>query len=129
MTVPHGGVRDLTPPGTDGVRSTAGPLATSLRDIALFLQTTMRAKTWQYDSTVISIPWTNLRPKDKIRIGIVLDDGIYTPSPPVRRGLKKAIDLLQKSDNVETVFLSLPNVREHYSDLIKYFTLDAAKVG
>lgn len=27
--IPHGGVRDLTVPGTDGVRSTVGPMATS----------------------------------------------------------------------------------------------------
>jgi amidase len=31
--VPHGGVRDLTVPGTDGVRSTAGPMATSIRTV------------------------------------------------------------------------------------------------
>jgi len=111
------------------VRSSAGPLATSLRDVALFLKTTMEAKTWQYDSTVISIPWTNLTSKEKVRIGIVLDDGIYTPSPPVRRGLNRACDLLQKSDNVEIIPLSLPNVQEHYGDLIKYFTLDGARVG
>ncbi|KAJ4304626.1 hypothetical protein N0V90_000152 [Kalmusia sp. IMI 367209] len=121
--VPHGGVRDLTTPGTDGVRSTAGPMATSLRDIALFLKTTMQAKTWQYDSTVVSVPWTNLTPKDKVRIGLVLDEGIYTPSPPVRRGLKKASDLLRSSDRIEIIPLTLPNVKEHYSDLIKYFTL------
>jgi amidase len=121
--VPHSGVRDLTTPGTDGVRSTVGPMATSLRDVALFLKTAMQAETWQYDSAAISIPWTNLRPKHKLRIGLVLDEGIHTPSPPVRRGLKKASDLLQNSDSVEIIPLTLPNVKEHYSDLIKYFTL------
>ncbi|KAH7123928.1 amidase [Dendryphion nanum] len=125
--VPHGGVRDLTTPGTDGVHSTAGPLATSLRDIALFMKTTMQAQTWKYDSTVISIPWTNLTPKDKIRIGVALDDGIYTPSPPVRRGLEKASGLLQNSGRIEIVPLTLPNVKEHYGDLIKYFTLLGGK--
>lgn len=121
--VPHGGVRDLTTPGTDGVRSSAGPMATSLRDIALFLKTIMQAETWKYDSTVISMPWTNRKPKEKLRIGLVQDDGIYTPSPPVRRGLKKAVDVLQKSNSVEIIPITLPNVMEHYGDLIKYFTL------
>ena len=121
--VPHGGVRDLTTPGTDGVRSSAGPMATSLRDIALFLKIIMQAEAWKYDSTVISVPWTNQKPKEKLRIGLVLDDGIYTPSPPVRRGLRKAADLLQKSNRVEIVPLILPNVMEHYGDLIKYWTL------
>lgn len=121
--VPHGGVRDLTTPGTDGVRSTAGPMASSLRDVVLFLKETMKAETWRYDSTVVSVPWTNLKPKEHLRIGLVLDDGIYTPSPPVRRGLKKAADLLRKSDGIEIVPLTLPNVKEHYGDLIRYFTL------
>ncbi|KAF1852016.1 amidase [Cucurbitaria berberidis CBS 394.84] len=125
--VPHGGVRDLTTPGTDGVRSTVGPMATSLRDIVLFLKTTMQAETWRYDSAVISVPWTNLPPKDKVRIGLLLDDGMYTPSPPVRRGLKKTADLLQKSDNIDIFPITLPNVKEHYGDLIKYFTLLGAE--
>ena len=127
--VPHGGVRDLTTPGTDGVRSTAGPMATSLRDVALFLRTTMKTKTWQYDSAVISLPWTDLTPKNRVRIGLVLDEGMHTPSPPVRRGLKKASDLLGRSDRVEIIPLTLPDVREHYRDLMKYFTLLGNKVS
>lgn len=127
--VPHGGVRDLTTPGTDGVRSTAGPLATSFRDISLFLKTIMQMGTWKYDSTVISVPWTNSIPKNKVRIGLVLDEGIYTPSPPVRRGLEIVSNLLKTSESIEIVPLSLPNVKEHYGDLIKYFTLLGNKVS
>ncbi|KAF2444894.1 amidase [Karstenula rhodostoma CBS 690.94] len=125
--VPHSGVRDLTLPGTDGVRSSVGPLTTSIRDVALFLRTTMQTMTWQYDSTVISIPWTNQSLKEKVRIGLVLDNGVHTPSPPVRRGLKKAYDLLKQSKSIEVIPITLPNVQEHYSDLLKYFTLDGAK--
>ncbi|OAG08186.1 amidase [Paraphaeosphaeria sporulosa] len=125
--VPHGGVRDLTPPGTDGVRSSAGPLATSIRDVALFLKTTMQATTWQYDSTVISIPWTNQTPKEKLRIGIVFDNGVHTPSPPVRRVLKKVCDFLKLSQSVDVIPITLPNVQEHYSDLLSYFTMDGGK--
>ncbi|KAG9785285.1 amidase, partial [Aureobasidium melanogenum] len=123
--VPHEGVRDLTTPGTDGVRSSAGPMATSLRDVILFLKTIMQADTWRYDSTVVSVPWVNLNlePKAKLRIGLVLDDGMHTPSPPVRRGLKRAADLLQLNQNIELVPLVLPNVKEHYVDLIRYWTL------
>ncbi|KAL2426979.1 Amidase [Exophiala dermatitidis] len=121
--VPHAFVRDLTTPGTDGVRSSAGPMATSLRDIILFLKTTMQADTWRYDSTVIPVPWVNLKPKQKLRIGLVQDDGMHTPSPPVRRGLKKAADLLRQDQNIELVPLVVPNVKEHYVDLIRYWTL------
>lgn len=127
--VPHGGVRDLTTPGTDGVRSSAGPMATSLRDIVLFLKTVMQSNTWKFDSTVIYVPWTNIPPKDKIRIGLVLDDGMYTPSPPVRRGMKEASDLLLHSGRVDIIQITLPNVQEYYGDLIKYFTLTGGEVS
>ncbi|RDW76136.1 putative fatty-acid amide hydrolase 1 [Coleophoma crateriformis] len=121
--VPHGGVRDLSVPGTDGVRSSAGPLATSLRDCALFLKTIMQTETWRYDSTVFSVPWTDLPSKKRLRIGLVRDDGIYTPTPPIRRGLETAADLLQKSGDVEVIPLTLPNTVGVYMDFIQYMAL------
>ncbi|KAH8587749.1 putative fatty-acid amide hydrolase [Bisporella sp. PMI_857] len=120
--VPHEGVRDLSVPGTDGVHSSAGPLATSLRDCSLFLKTIMQTETWRYGSAVISVPWTNLPTKKKLRIGLVRDDGIYTPTPPVRRGLETAADLW-KSGNAEVIPLTLPNTVGVYTDLIQYWTL------
>ncbi|KAK8132414.1 amidase [Apiospora kogelbergensis] len=126
--VPHGGVRDLTVPGTAGIMSSAGPMATSMRDISLFLQTIMQAETWKYDSTALAIPWSNHTKMDKkrLRIGLVEDDGLYTPSPPVRRGLKKAAGLLQAMGNVELVPIALPNVRQIYRDLLSYYMLSGS---
>jgi amidase len=121
--VPHGGVRDLTTPGTTGVLSSAGPLATSARDISLFLKSVMQADTWKYDSTVISLPWKDLVGKEKLRIGLVEDDGIYTPSPPVRRGVKLVADLLRESTDIEVISMTLPNVKDHYASFLGYATL------
>lgn len=127
--IPHGGVRDLTVPVTDGVRSTVGPMATSIRDCSLFPNTVMQTGTWKYDSTVRSIPWTNLQVKDPLRIGVVEDDGVYTPSPPVRCGLKKAVELLRKSKDVELIPINLPHVKAHYQDLLRYLSLSGNDVG
>ncbi|KAK8075590.1 amidase, partial [Apiospora hydei] len=126
--VPHGGVRDLTVPGTVGVMSSAGPLATSMRDIALFIRTVMQAGTWKYDSTVISLPWSNLNPakEQRLRIGLVENDGLYTPTPPIRRGLKKAADLLGSRDDIELVPITLPGVGQIYQDLLSYYTLSGS---
>ncbi|KAK8000395.1 amidase [Apiospora arundinis] len=122
--VPHGGVRDVTVPGTVGVMSSAGPMATSMRDISLFLRTIMKAETWRYDSTAVSIPWGNMNPKkERLRIGLVEDDGLYTPSPPVRRGLKEAADILRGRSDVEIIPIALPNVGQIYQDLLSYYTL------
>ncbi|KAI0976955.1 putative fatty-acid amide hydrolase [Xylaria arbuscula] len=121
--VPHGGVRDLTTPGTAGVMSSAGPMATSLRDCSLFLRTILQAGTWKYDSTVISLPWSDVKPKERLRIGLVEDDGMHTPSPPVRRGLKRAADLLRDKSDTEIIPITLPRHKECYQDLFGYFTV------
>ncbi|EEA24545.1 fatty-acid amide hydrolase, putative [Talaromyces marneffei ATCC 18224] len=121
--IPHDGVRDVTTPGTDGIRSTAGPMATSLRDCSLLLKTVMQADTWKYDSTSISIPWTDLRPVRKLRIGVAQNDGVFTPSPPVRRALDQSVDLLRGNDSIEIIPITLPNVGLHYQDIMRYFAL------
>jgi amidase len=126
--VPHDGVRDLTVPGTAGVRSSAGPMATSIRDCSLFVKSLMDAETWRYDSNIISLPWRSLRVKETLRVGLVEDDGMYTPSPPVRRGLKKATDLLRNSDQIDLVPITLPDVKEHYYDLLRYFSVSGSDV-
>lgn len=127
--VPHGGVRDVTTPGTDGVRSTAGPMATSLRDCELFVKTILQGDTWKYDSTSISVPWTNLKPAHKLRIGVAQDDGVFTPSPPVRRALDQAVDRLRSNGDIEIVPITLPDVESHYQDLIGYFMLSGPDVS
>lgn len=121
--IPHGGTRELTVPGTDGVRSSVGPMATTFRDCALLLKTIMQADTWKYDSNVISLPWRDLKPSKRLRIGLVEDDGFYTPVPPVRRGLKRAVDKLQQSNAVEIIPLTLPKGNGWYDDLLSYYTL------
>ena len=119
--VPHSGVRDLAVPGTDGVRSAAGPMATSIRDCRLFMKAVMESETWRYDSTVVSVPWRNLKVKEKLRIGLIEDNGIHTPSPPIRRGLNNATRLLQRSNEIEIVSLTLPSVRDIYQYLFQYW--------
>lgn len=126
--IPHGGVRNVANPGTDGVRSSAGPMATSVRDCALFLETFMQAETWRYDSTVISVGWRGLPRKEKLRIGVVEDDGMYTPTPPMRRGLKKAVDSLRQSGIVDVVPIVLPDLQAHIMDLMQYYMLLGGKV-
>lgn len=126
--IPHGAVRDITIAGTDIVRSTAGPMATSMRDCQLFLKTVMQSPTWKYDSSAVSIPWREVQIKDKLRIAVVEDDGIYTPTPPVRRGMSKAVEMLRKSGQIDLVPLTLPNVAQIYDDHIKLLSIGGGEV-
>lgn len=127
--VPHAGVRDLNPPGTGGIRSTAGPMSTSIRDCALFLKSILQADPWMYDSTSISVPWIDLQPRHKIRIGVALNDGVFTPTPPVRRGLQQAVDLLSGNENIRIIPVDLPDVGSHYQDFMSYMALSGSDVS
>ncbi|KAK5625210.1 hypothetical protein RRF57_000926 [Xylaria bambusicola] len=121
--IPQGSGRDLRVPGTVGVLPSTGPLATSVRDCSLFLKAIFQAGTWKYDSKAISLPWVNLKARERLRIGIVENDGVFTPSPPVRRGLGIAADRIRQKSDVEIIHLKLPNVKEHYKDLFSYLSL------
>ncbi|KAH8629715.1 putative amidase [Alternaria alternata] len=103
-------------------------MATSIRDCSLSLRTVMESETWRYDSAIISLPWRNQPVKKKLCVGLVEDDGIYTPSPPVRRGLKKAADLLRNNSEIELVPITLPNTKEHYNALLRYFSYPGSDV-
>ncbi|KAF7891501.1 uncharacterized protein EAF02_001826 [Botrytis sinoallii] len=124
--IPHGGVRDLTPPGTDGVKSTVGPMATSLRDCELLLKSILQADTWEYDSTAISIPWLDVKPAHKLRVGVAQNDGVFTPSPPVRRGFKQVVESLGENNEFEIIAINLPDVTSIYQDFISYMTLSGS---
>ena len=74
--IPHGGVRDLTPPGSDVVKSTAGPMATSLRDCEMFLKVILEAEAWKYDSSAIAMPWVEIEARKKRAAPTVVMSGV-----------------------------------------------------
>ncbi|KXJ85238.1 putative fatty-acid amide hydrolase [Microdochium bolleyi] len=124
--VPHGGVRDLQPEGlmVGSIVSTAGPMATSLRDIEMFMRVVMQAGGWRWDPTAVCVPWIGGGRGKKLRIGVALDDGLFTPTPPVRRGLQMVVDkLVQHPEDVEVIPIILPEVGVVYGEVIKYLTL------
>ncbi|KAK7984278.1 hypothetical protein PG989_011680 [Apiospora arundinis] len=105
--VPHGGVRDVTVPGTVGGYVLSGSHG-------------------HVDAGCFAVPPDHHEGGDleeRLRIGLVEDDGLYTPSPPVRRGLKKAADILRGRSDVEIIPIALPNVGQIYQDLLSYYTL------
>ncbi|KAF7892100.1 hypothetical protein EAF00_008402 [Botryotinia globosa] len=101
-------------------------MATSLRDCELLLKSILQADTWKYDSTIISIPWLDVKPAHKLRVGVAQDDGVFTPSPPVRRVFKQVIECLGENNDFEIVAINLPDVTSIYQDFISYMTLSGS---
>lgn len=100
--LPYGGVRS-TMPGTEGVGSSLGPMATSLRDVELFMSSLMndRTRPWEWDHTVLPTPWRKVdsllasSSSKPIVIGVMMEDGVVRPTAPVRRALSHWVHKLQ----------------------------------
>ena len=129
--VPYGGQQSSRTPGGVGIIPCAGPMATSMRDCAFMLQAIMSAKPqpWTYDVQCLHIPWTELQLGNRpLRIGLVEDNGVHTPTPPMRRALKTSAEKLRRS-GVHLIPLKLPNVARDVQTIWDLFSVDGNKVS
>ncbi|KZZ96756.1 Amidase [Moelleriella libera RCEF 2490] len=96
--LPYRGV----PVSTDGqehVPSSIGPMARSLDDIHLAMKCVINAEPWKMDARCVPLPWrlemftdTLGRP---LTIGVLVDDGVVEPHPPIRRVMAEAEEALR----------------------------------
>ncbi|KAJ5887325.1 hypothetical protein N7504_011372, partial [Penicillium tannophilum] len=77
----------------------AGPMASSLATTEYFMQSLLASRPWDVDPSAIPIPWRTelaIPPTDrKLRIGVVIDDGVVKPQPPVTRAMNETIQALR----------------------------------
>lgn len=126
--LPYGGQRKLGVRGMKAIEACAGPMANSFRDCQMLVSLIMQMQTWKYDHTVLSLPWIGIPTKKEFRIGVAQDDGMRTPTPPLRRVMRQAVKSLNQVDGVTVIPINLPNVPEYYRSLWEYFSLAGGKV-
>lgn len=84
-------------------------MTTSLEGVKLFMKTVLDAKPWLDDPGLVPMPWRDEDNNDesvgsrKLKIGILWDDGIVKPHPPILRALKSVVERLECVDGVEIV--------------------------
>lgn len=96
--------------GEEQIIPVIGPMSTSLEGIKLFMQTIIDQKPWIIDPSLISLPWKTaplLRAtadgKRKLRVGVIQDDGVVRPHPPILRGIKSITESLSSHPDIEFV--------------------------
>ncbi|KAF4452194.1 hypothetical protein F53441_4933 [Fusarium austroafricanum] len=96
--LPYGGV----PVSTDGqehVPSSIGPMARSLDMIKFTMNSLIDSKPWENDARCAPLPWRGeMYEEVKSRplvIGVLMDDGVVRPHPPITRVLREAIEALK----------------------------------
>ncbi|KUI59988.1 Acetamidase [Cytospora mali] len=98
--LPYHGV----PVSTDGqehVPSSVGPMASSLDTIHLTMKSLINLKPWDFDARCSPIPWREEAYNEVLSrplvIGVLFDDGVARPHPPVTRVLQEAVQSLKSA--------------------------------
>ncbi|CAH6722713.1 putative acetamidase [[Candida] jaroonii] len=84
-------------PGLESVNSVNGPISTSLESMELYCKSIIDSEPWLHDGKVIELPWRDVELPSKLNIAVLVDDGYVRPTPPIRRGMKIAIDKLKEA--------------------------------
>ena len=93
--------------GSNHIIPVIGPLSTSPKGIKLFMKTILDAKPWINEPSLLPIPWredqvVKLRSKS-LKIGVLWDDGVVKPHPPVTRALKEVVERLEQLPDIKVV--------------------------
>lgn len=79
--------------------SSIGPLARTLSSITKVMRDVVRVEPWTKDSRCAPIPWrTGVYEETlgkKLTIGILVDDGVVRPHPPIERVVRMAAEVLK----------------------------------
>lgn len=98
--LPYNGV-PVSTEGQEHVPSSVGPMARSLDIIHLAMKSLIDSKPWELDARCASIPWREDSYRDvtsrPLVIGVLRDDGVARPHPPVSRVLEEAVEALRSA--------------------------------
>ncbi|XWW97156.1 hypothetical protein V2A60_005137 [Cordyceps javanica] len=93
---PTYGLRDALE-GLEAIRGVVGPMSTSLADLELWSRSVAQTEPWKSsDPDCLRMPWRDVKVPEKLCFGILLDDGIVRPLPPVTRALLQTKEALER---------------------------------
>jgi amidase len=80
------------------INGVAGPLASSIDSIEIFMKQLLAAEPWNLEPTSYPVPWRDelaVKPERKLRIGYYLDDGMVRVQPPIERAVMEVVEKLK----------------------------------
>ncbi|KAL1943928.1 hypothetical protein VTO73DRAFT_3746 [Trametes versicolor] len=98
-------------PGLEAIPTITAPLARTLDDLEEFWRRVVGMRPWEYDHTCAPIPWRAVdyvASGQKLRFGVLADDGIIPPTPAAARALEEVANALRKQGH-EVVPFSPPS--------------------
>ena len=129
--IPYGGQVSPNRAGSPGVLAAAGPLATSFRDVRLFMEAVLGAQPWKYDYSVLHAPWRKpaadaTKKTTQLTIGLLPTDPAFPIHPPMRRALDSAIAKLTAAGHKLVPLGYVPSIAVANREIAEYYSLDPA---
>ena len=127
--VPYAGQESgqLPQAGKVGLEASAGPIARELDDVGFFMEVIEMGKAWEVDTAIVPGRWWNDTGEPKaaetLKIGVLWEDGIVKPLPPVKRAMHEVVEKL-KSHGVEIVNVDAPRWKECQGLTNKFFGVE-----
>ncbi|KAF2858676.1 putative amidase [Piedraia hortae CBS 480.64] len=82
--------------GNTAIKSAAGPITHSVEDLKLFTRLIVTHPTLPYESTCILPFWDEgATAPSKLKVGLMLTDGVVEPHPPIARALRETANKLK----------------------------------
>jgi amidase len=81
--------------GQETVNSVNGPIARSIKDLVVYSQAVIGSDPWTIDPRCIPLPWRTVSVATKLKIGVMWDDSVVRPTPPVARALREVVEKLK----------------------------------
>jgi len=108
-----------TPPGADPIPTVIGPMSLCLDGIENFMRTVLAAEPWKVEPALVPLPWTDVEihpsPDRPLRIGVVCDDGVVVPHPPILREMAEFLVKITRLPHVEIVEFPLYKFNEAWA--------------
>ena len=76
-------------PGQEAVRSINGPMSADIKSLELFAKAIVDSEGWLSDPNIVPIPWRTISLPEKLCFGILVDDGVVKPLPPVQKAMER----------------------------------------
>lgn len=95
--------------GQEHVVPVIGPMSTSLGGLKVFMKTVVDSEPWTRSPGLVPIPWRegnllrSVEGKKVLKVGVLWDDGVVRPHPPVRRALEEVVRGMRNMEGVEIV--------------------------
>ena len=119
--------------GEEQIVPVIGPISRSLEGVKMFMKTLLDQKPWMIEPSLIAIPWkttsllrTDSSGKRKLRIGVLSDDGIVKPHPPILRGINTLVEKLKGNPDIDIIEFPPYNHEEAWHIIHSLYFGDAA---